>query len=90
LQKAAVEGKIMLRGIDHVGVTNYKERVGASLSTLSNIVLPVVESGASKGLSLGGNIADNPELTLFRKGNIGAFSELKVPMRLKEVRNVAQ
>ncbi|WPV63875.1 RHS repeat-associated core domain-containing protein [Chitinophaga sp. LS1] len=86
----ATEGKNHARGIDNAGITNYKERVGASLSTLSNVVLPIVESGAAKGLSLGGNITDNSELTLFRKGNTGAFSELEVPMRLKDVKSVAE
>lgn len=38
----AFDGKNAARGLDNVGVTNYKERIGAGLSTYSNIVLPVV------------------------------------------------
>ncbi len=83
----AIDGKNHAYGIDNVGVTNYKERVGASLNTLSNFILPAVEG---PGLTLGGNLVENTELTLFRKGNIGAFSELEVPMRLKDVKNAAE
>ena len=40
------EGKSAARGLDNAGVTDYKERVGAGLFTLSSVVLPVVDKEA--------------------------------------------
>lgn len=41
-------------------------------------------------LSLGSSVAETPGITLFRKGNTGVFSELEVPMTLKEVKRIAE
>ncbi|WP_343691673.1 hypothetical protein [Chitinophaga sp.] len=57
------------------------------MNALGNFALPALEE---RGLTLGGNLIDNAELTLFRRGNIGAFSELEVPMILKDVKNAAE
>ncbi|MGF6930329.1 RHS repeat-associated protein [Chitinophaga sp. W2I13] len=63
-------------------VHNYEDIAGS-------IILGKVGASRSSGLSLGGD-AVGEGLTLFKKGNTGVYSGLEVPMRLKEVRKVAQ
>ncbi|MFB6455599.1 RHS repeat-associated core domain-containing protein [Chitinophaga sp. Hz27] len=43
-----VNGKNHAYGLDGTAVTNYKERMGANLNALSNVLLPVIEMKASK------------------------------------------
>ncbi len=63
-------------------VHNYEDIAGS-------ILLGKVGTPRSSGLSLGGDAVEGEGLTLFRKGNTGVFSELEVPMRLKDVKNAA-
>lgn len=73
---SAVDGKNSARGLDNVGVTDYKERVGAGVNTLSGIMILIIgeEVNAIMKLPQGLSRGSFSEMSSYLKQSVGEIS----------------